>query len=67
MTLIDYLLVGGFAAASIYTVSRLFIGFRNSSTADARLESIEESNRAVAADNNRPAGSTTSAPWHRAK
>jgi hypothetical protein len=30
MTIIDYLLIGGVAAAAIYTVYRLFLGWRNS-------------------------------------
>ena len=30
MTLIDYLLLAGFGAAAVYTVSRLFMGWRNS-------------------------------------
>ena len=30
MTVIDYLLLGGVAAAAIYSVYRLFLGWRNS-------------------------------------
>ena len=30
MPIIDYLLIGGTAAAAIYTVYRLFMGWRNS-------------------------------------
>jgi hypothetical protein len=42
MTMIDYLLLGGFAAAGVYTICRLFVGLRNSSTAQVRMDEREE-------------------------
>jgi hypothetical protein len=42
MTMIDYLLLGGFVAASVYTICRLFVGLRNSSTAPVRMDRTEE-------------------------
>jgi hypothetical protein len=65
MTMIDYLLLGGFAAASVYTVYRLFVGFRNSSSADLQAETTDEPKSTVTLPNNLPTGSTTGAPWHR--
>ena len=50
MTMIDYLLLGGFAAASVYTICRLFVGLRNSSTEQVRMDAIEERNPAADAD-----------------
>jgi hypothetical protein len=50
MTMIDYLLLGGLAAASVYTICRLFIGLRNSSTAQVRMDGTEERNQAADAD-----------------
>ena len=67
MTMIDYLLLGGFAAASGYTICRLFVGLRNSSTAPARMEGTAEANQAADADTPRPAGSVTRAPWQSRK
>lgn len=63
MTMIDYLLLGGFAAASTYTIYRLFVGFRNSSTANVRVEGAEEADQAGIAENPRPTSYTTAAPW----
>ena len=63
MTMIDCLLLGGFAAACVYTICRLFVGLRNSSTAHVRLDGIEEGKQAADADTPRPAGSVTRAPW----
>jgi hypothetical protein len=54
MTMIDYLLLGGFAAAGVYTIYRLFVGFRNSSTAKVRVEETEEADQ-------------TGAPWRARK
>jgi hypothetical protein len=65
MTMIDYLLLGGFAAASLYTVYRLFVGFRNSSSANLQTERAAEPEGTVAVPNNPRIGSTTGAPWHR--
>jgi hypothetical protein len=62
MTMIDYLLLGGFAAASVYTICRLFVGLRNSSTAQVRMDGAEEGNQASDADAPRPAASVTRAP-----
>src|SRR6478735_3636461 len=42
MTMIDYFLLAGFAAASGYTIHRLFVGFRNSSAAQLRMDGTEE-------------------------
>ena len=67
MTMIDYLLLGGFAAASVYTICRLFVGLRNSSAAPVRMDGTEERNHAVAADTPRPAASVTRAPWQSRK
>jgi hypothetical protein len=53
MTMIDYLLLGGFAAASVYTICRLFLGLRNSSTAPVRMDGTEERNQAADAENRR--------------
>jgi hypothetical protein len=50
MIIIDYLLLGGFAAAGVYTIYRLFVGFRNSSTAKVLVEETEEADH-------------TGAPW----
>jgi hypothetical protein len=53
MTMIDYLLLGGFAAASVYTICRLFLGLRNSSTAPVRMDGTEERNQAADAETRR--------------
>jgi hypothetical protein len=53
MTMIDYLLLGGFAAATVYTVCRLIVGLRNSSTGQVALEATEERRRAADADTGR--------------
>jgi hypothetical protein len=53
MTTIDYLLLGGFAAASVYTICRLFLGLRNSSTAPVRMDGTEERNQAADAETRR--------------
>jgi hypothetical protein len=50
MTMIDYLLLGGFAAASVYTICRLFVGQRNSSTAPVPMDGTEERNQGADAD-----------------
>jgi hypothetical protein len=62
MTMIDYLLLGGFVAASVYTIGRLFIGLRNSSTAPARMTRTEEENNAANTDISTGA-SVKRAPW----
>jgi hypothetical protein len=67
MTMIDYLLLGGFVAATGYTICRLFVGLRNSSTAPARADGTKESNHVADADTPRPAGSVTRAPWQSRK
>lgn len=67
MIMIDYLLLGGFAAAGVYTIYRLFVGFRNSSTAKVRVEGTEEADQALAVDIPRPADSSTRAPWRARK
>lgn len=67
MTMIDYLLLAGFAAASGYTICRLFVGLRNSSTARVRMDGTEEGNLAADADTPRPAGFATRAPWQSRK
>jgi hypothetical protein len=67
MTIIDYLLLGGFVAASVYTISRLFVGLRNSSTAPMRMDRTEEESQATDAHRLRPAASGTRAPWHSRK
>jgi hypothetical protein len=50
MTMIDYLLLGGFAAAGVYTICRLFVGLRNSSTAQVASEATEERSHGPDAD-----------------
>jgi hypothetical protein len=62
MTMIDYLLLGGFAAASVYTICRLFVGLRNSAPAQAQMDGTEE-NQAANVETPRPAASVTRAPW----
>lgn len=64
MTMIDYLLLGVFVAASVYTISRLFVGLRNSSTAPTRMDRTEEEDQATDATTPRPPVSGTRAPWH---
>jgi hypothetical protein len=63
MTMIDYLLLGGFVAASGYAICRLFVGLRNSSAANLRMDETEERNQAADVDTPRPAKSATRAPW----
>jgi hypothetical protein len=50
MTMIDYLLLSMFAAAGVYTICRLFVGLRNSSTAPVRMDRTEDGNQAADAD-----------------
>jgi hypothetical protein len=50
MTMIDYLLLGGFAAASVYTICRLFVGLRNSPAPQVRTDRTEGGNQAADAD-----------------
>jgi hypothetical protein len=62
MTIIEYLLIGSIAAAAVYTVCRLFLGWRNSTFPHGRAIGGE---RNVPAKG-QPAGRvTTSAPWKR--
>ena len=63
MTMIDYLLLGGFVVAGGYTICRLFVGFRNSSAAPARMDRTEEARQAEDAETAGRAGSVTRAPW----
>jgi hypothetical protein len=64
MTMIDFLLLGVFVVASVYTICRLFVGLRNSSTAPVRMDRTEEENQAADAQAPRRAASGTRAPWH---
>ena len=67
MTMIDYLLLAGFAAAGGYTVWRLFVGLLNSSAAPARMDAAEDRNQAAEANASPPPGSVTRAPWQSRK
>jgi hypothetical protein len=65
MPILDYLLLGGFALAILYTIWRLFLGWRNSPRGDIRGNRDQETNP-TAAPAARAGSTTTSAPWHRA-
>jgi len=60
MTAIDYLLLTGAAAAGAYVVTRLFVGWRRSSTIDYQREDPKVAKDSVPPD--RIGG--TGAPWH---
>lgn len=61
MNIMEYVLIGGIAAAAIYTVYRLFLGWRNSA-APMESDGRDEINEAVTKQqtNHRVA---TGAPW----
>jgi hypothetical protein len=58
MTTIDYLLLGVFAGASVYTICRLLVGLRNSSAAPVRMGATEDENQAAAPARCRAASAT---------
>ena len=65
MTILDYLLLGGFALAILYTLSRLFLGWRNSARSHIRADDDQDVN-STAASADRAGSTTTNAPWNRA-
>ena len=67
MTMIDYLLLAGFAAASVYTIFRLFVGLRNSPPAQVRMDVADEGNLPTDAETSRRAEFATRAPWQSRK
>jgi len=63
MTIIDYLLIGVFGALTIYTVQRLFLGWRNSTF---RQDEREKSGKLSGLDDEQPGRRVaTRAPWTR--
>jgi len=65
MPILDYLLLGGFALAILYTICRLFLGWRNSARSHIRPHRDQDAN-STATPADRAGSATTSAPWHRA-
>jgi hypothetical protein len=63
MTIKDYLLIGAVAAAAIYTVYRLFLGWRNSAFRQDKSENGGEPNAPTEAQPIRRVA--TGAPWTR--
>jgi hypothetical protein len=63
MTILDYLLLGVFLVATIYTVCRLFIGWRYSSAGGTSADSTDGVNRTNLPDN-QPWRASAGTPWH---
>ena len=61
MTILDYLLLAAFLVAMIYTVGRLFMGWRQSHSCTAAVDAGEAGTNVLAAPIARVA---TRAPWH---
>jgi len=65
MSIMDYLLLGGFALAILYTIWRLFLGWRNSTRSDIHPHRDQDAN-SIAAPVERAGSTTTGPPWQRA-
>jgi hypothetical protein len=63
MTIIDYLLLAGFFAASIYTVYRLFLGWRNSPSTEVQADSPEKASPTQLPMTTVQSPASTGAPW----
>jgi hypothetical protein len=66
MTIVDYLLLGAFLVATIYTIYRLFVGWRYSSIANASADRTDDANR-TNVPINQIGRAGTGAPWHSRK
>ena len=64
MPILDYLLLGGFGLAILYTIGRLFLGWRNSAGSHIRANRDQDVN-SMATPVDRAESTPTSAPWHR--
>ena len=65
MPILDYLLLGGFALAILYTIWRLFLGWRNSTRSHISFHRDQDAN-SMAPPAERAGSTTTGPPWHRA-
>ena len=65
MILIDFLLLGGFLAASLYIVYRLFLGWRHSRLGELEDAASAETSRPAASARQFDGGSSTTAAWQR--
>jgi hypothetical protein len=63
MTIIDYLLLAGLFAASIYTIYRLFLGWRHSPSNEVQTNGAKEARSGAAPMSAVQARASTGAPW----